>query len=196
MVTLGRLRREDARPADLLRQQAAGPQRRVADQLGLQPHARAAGQQPVVRVVGQQLRRHPRGLPVGRAGHDQPVQLLERPAACGRTRRPASRAVRGGSAARPGSRSPAVVRTMPGRRRPPTGGSPSPGRSAGCPARPASGRRSEASLRARPCRRAAAGPTARPARRARVGWRNSPRWWRNVGRGLFAGRSCITSVVG
>ena len=47
-----------------------------------------------------------RRLPVGRAGHDQPLQRFHVPAGARRTRSPASRAARDASAARPASRSP------------------------------------------------------------------------------------------
>ena len=52
-------------------------------------------------------------LAVGGRGQDQPVQRLELPAAARRTRPPASRAARGGWAARPGGRSRSSVPTRP-----------------------------------------------------------------------------------
>ena len=44
------------RAADLAVEQAADGQRLVADELGLQPEARAAGQQAVLRVVDAAVR--------------------------------------------------------------------------------------------------------------------------------------------
>ncbi len=51
-----RLRRLDARPADLLDQQAADEERLVAEHLGVEPEPRPAREQPVGRVLGQASR--------------------------------------------------------------------------------------------------------------------------------------------
>ncbi len=64
----GRGRRERAGAADLRLEQPAGGQGDVADDLGIHPEPRAAGQQPVVRVAGRQRGRHPRRLAIGRRG--------------------------------------------------------------------------------------------------------------------------------
>ena len=67
-----RLGRLDARPADLLDQQAADEQRLVADRLGVEPEPRPAGQQPVLRVLRQRSGASRGRLPVGGRG-DEPA---------------------------------------------------------------------------------------------------------------------------
>ena len=76
-----RLRREDARAADLRRQQPARRQRRVADDLGFEPQPRSAGRAAGCAGPSRRGPAAPRRLPVGRRGDDQLVQLLEAPAA-------------------------------------------------------------------------------------------------------------------
>ena len=51
-----RLRRLDARPADVLDQQAGQEEGLVAQRLGVEPEPRPARQQPVGRVLRQALR--------------------------------------------------------------------------------------------------------------------------------------------
>ena len=72
------LRRHHGRPADLARQEPAHRKRRVADLLGLEPHAWRARPEPVVRVALERLGRHDRNLAVGRAQHDLAQQRLRR----------------------------------------------------------------------------------------------------------------------
>ena len=189
----GGLRREDARPADLLREQVADPQRGIADHLRLQPDARAARQQAVLRVLRQQFRRDPRRLPVCCTRDDPAVHRLHRPAILDQLGSPASRVARGGWEARPGSRNPPGSAPIPCRRTRPTAGSRSRGRSADSRTTPAIGP-APAGSPVSPWARAAR-TRARPARPARLAWRNSPRLWMKVGRGLAGSRSVITSVV-
>ena len=60
-----------------MRQQAARSQRHVADDLGVEPQSRLAGEQFVVRVKVAQIRPHVRGLAIGRGSDDEPVEALE-----------------------------------------------------------------------------------------------------------------------
>ena len=73
-------RRDHARPAHLLRDQARDGKRDVADHLGLDAEPRPAGQEPVARIMSQRLRRHQRRLPIGLAVHDFLDELLLAPA--------------------------------------------------------------------------------------------------------------------
>ena len=75
-----RLDRVDARAEHLAAEQTARRQRRVANHLGFQAHARAAREQPVVRIALGKRRRDGRRLPVGRRHHDRLDQRLLAPA--------------------------------------------------------------------------------------------------------------------
>ena len=85
--------------------QPADEQRVVADLLGVEPEPRAAGEQPVLRVLRAQLRRRPRDRAGTRRTSPAAARASSCPSRCRGTRRRASRAVPGGSAARPASRS-------------------------------------------------------------------------------------------
>ena len=108
--------RRSCRPAARRRQGT------VADHLGRQPEPRPAGQQHVLRVLGQQVGRRIGALPVGRRGHDQPHQSLDVPARVDeRPRQPVEQlgVARG---AGPGCRSPRAWPRSRGRRMTATNG--------------------------------------------------------------------------
>ncbi len=146
-------------------EQAADPQRGIPDHLRLHPDARAAGEQSILRVLRQQLGRHPRRLPIRRTRDDQPVHRLDRPALIDQPDRQPIEQLRDESAARPGIRNPPPSAPGPCRRRRPSAGSLSRGRSSGSRATPASGP-GPAGSRATPWATAAE-TRACPARRAR-----------------------------
>ena len=73
---------EHARSTEPLDQQAADRERVVANHLRRQPEARPAGQQPILRILFQQLRRDSRSLPVRGRRDDQPLHRAHVPAAC------------------------------------------------------------------------------------------------------------------
>ena len=70
----------NAGSANLRTQKAADSERIVAHRLGRQPEARTASQQPVLRVLFEQLGRDARGLPVRCRGDDQTLHRLDVPA--------------------------------------------------------------------------------------------------------------------
>ena len=67
----GRLEGLHARATDAFHEQSAGEERLVADHLGRQAKAGAAGEQPVVGIAGERLRGRLGCLPVGRREHDR-----------------------------------------------------------------------------------------------------------------------------
>ena len=75
----GRLVGLHAGPADLRVEQARDGERVVADEFGVEPDARSAGEQPVVGIFLQLRWRHRGRLPIGRARHHQPDQRLHVP---------------------------------------------------------------------------------------------------------------------
>ena len=75
----GRLRRVDARPADLGVEQPARGEGHVADQFGVQAEPGLPGEQEVARVAVRQVRPDLRRLPVGRGRDHEPVKRLLRP---------------------------------------------------------------------------------------------------------------------
>src|SRR6185503_5153488 len=76
-----RLRREDARTADLGAQEAARRERDVAYGLGVGAQPRTAREPAVVGVARDELRRDARALPVRGGREDQALELLHAPAA-------------------------------------------------------------------------------------------------------------------
>ena len=71
-----RLRRKDAGAADFRGQQAADAQQAVADQLRFKPDARAAREQPVLRITRQEIRCQARALAVRGTHDDRLVHFL------------------------------------------------------------------------------------------------------------------------
>ena len=67
----GRLEGLHARAADAFHEQSAREERLVADHLGRQAEAWAAGEQPVVGIAGERLRGRLGCLPVSRREHDR-----------------------------------------------------------------------------------------------------------------------------
>ena len=72
-------RRKHTRPADFEVQQPARGERNVLNDFGFDAKSRAAGEQPVVRVFGQEPRRNSRCLPIAGRFNDQTVQRFNTP---------------------------------------------------------------------------------------------------------------------
>ena len=70
---------EDARPPDNRRQEAAGGQRRVADQLGVKAQTALPPEQTVIGIDGLPFGAWSRSLAVGRRADDQAVNCLRAP---------------------------------------------------------------------------------------------------------------------
>ena len=69
--------------ADLRVEQSGDGEGVVADEFGVEPHARSAGKEAVIGILLQLLRRHGGRLPIGRARHHQADQRLHVPRASG-----------------------------------------------------------------------------------------------------------------